>query len=327
MGIKRQKASAIMQSLLIDLAATGSFEALAIIKKAWTIESPLNNLQDALEELQDAEKAAKFLVATIDSATKKERIDANWAAAAAPMVDVIGEMIAGITRSIALIDGTSDYWNTTGVALLRDMFLRTNKLLAQVLSLEAAVTKEAGFGLGNFGKKDIAVRIRKLEITLIAARDEIVHAMEAAGIDPSAAPADAPADAPAAAPSADPSATSATSGGGSSNPSLAAYNRHILGGKKALEDFFTRYKVEADPKAYGFNRPAHEIVKKHILDNKDIKSLMIHADKHDKPESLKQLLNISKFAAAAEALRRAVDAQIKTASSELDALPPVLPGV
>lgn len=325
MGIKRQKASAIMQSLLIDLAATGSFEALAIIKKAWAWEGPLENTNDALGELKNAAKRATALVAMLDSATKEEAIDQTWSPSATSMMNDTESMVVDIEKSIGLASSTSDYWNTTGTSLLQDICSRLKTLITSARSLGEKFKARRNIDSTGFATKagKMFSFIQGFELYLTDALDEIENAMEALNVDPSADPAAAPADAP---PGASANA-SATSEGGYSNPSLAAYNRHILGGKKALEDFFTRYKVEADPKAYGFNRPAHEIVKKHILDNKDIKSLMIHADKHDKPESLKQLLNISKFAAAAEALRRAVDTQIKTASSELDALPPVLPGV
>jgi len=319
MGIKRQKASAIMQSLLIDLAATGANDALAIIRKAWTIESPLNNLQDALGELNDAIKHTDALLKVMSYLTKEGvslSMSVKGGISRVVLVDqkvkdakvAIEEMIELINRGlVALEASTGNYWRESGHLLLKEIHDKLGALIGSSFK----------YPVSDATSLELAYSILRDDLT--DARDEIENAMEAAGIDPAVAPAAAPSGASANA--------SATSEGGSSNPSLDAYNRHILGGKKALEDFFTKYKVEADPKAYGFNRPAHEIVKKYILDNKDIKSLMIHADKHDKPESLKQLLNISKFAAAAEALRSAVNAQIKTASSELDALPPVLPGV
>jgi hypothetical protein len=310
MSIKRQKATAIMQGLFADLAATGSFKALAIVKKAWTIESEINNLQDALEELQDAKKEAKDLVAAIDRETKEGAIDPRWATAAAPMADVITRMMADITGSIALIPTANNYWNTTGIALLHDMLLRTNQLIAQVSSLEVATREGAGFGPRNFGKNDIANKTRKLERTLIAARNEIKNAMEAADIDPAAVPAAVPAATPTATPAASVPVSAAESG--SRRPSRGVYMQYINGAYKLLDDFLKEH-ASGD-----LTSEQDEIIRRLIMDNADSKRLMKAHLKKDFEYA--KMLRDPEFSNKAKALFDTIKANIAAATTELDKL-------
>ena len=299
MGIKRQKASVIMQSLLIDLAATGANDALAIVRRAaWFSDSPLKNLQDALEQLKDAEREVPGLISSIESAAKEESIDATWKTSASAMIEPIGAIILDIEKGIKLIHTSTDYsWDITGSALLRNLFPRSNDLVKKFAGLYKKMSKL----YLQPGSKIVAVRqaVYRLQAHLLEAQDEIKNAMEAAGIDPAAAPSAAPAAAPS---------------GASAVEKDKAYMDYIFGAHKLLDKFLEEY-------ASGELTPEQDaIIKRLIMDNADSKKLMSAYLKWDNEHEQIKMFKDPSFSNKAKVLFDKIKANIATATTELDKL-------
>ena len=299
MGIKRQKASVIMQSLLIDLAATGANDALAIVRRAaWFSDSPLKNLQDALEQLKDAEREVPGLISSIESAAKEESIDATWKTSASAMIEPIGAIILDIEKGIKLIHTSTDYsWDITGSALLRNLFPRSNDLVKKFAGLYKKMSKL----YLQPGSKIVAVRqaVYRLQAHLLEAQDEIKNAMEAAGIDPAAAPSAAPAAAPS---------------GASAVEKDKAYMDYIFGAHKLLDIFLEEY-------ASGELTPEQDaIIKRLIMDNADSKKLMSAYLKKDNQPELNKMIKDPNFSSKAKDLFDRIKVNITTATTELDKL-------
>jgi hypothetical protein len=296
MGIKRQKASAIMQSLLIDLAATGSFEALAIIKKAWTIQSAATNTQNALVYLKSAAENAASVLGSIDKAVNEGPINASWKPRVIEMAESTGKMISDIEQSVALISSTPSYWSTTG----RDLLLDISSRLKQLIASFSALHKELASGRDmRGGKNDIYHYLWTSIDSLTDALDEIENAMDAADIDPSAAPAAAPSAAPSGASAVEPD---------------KAYMDYIFGAHKLLDKFLEEY-------ASGELTPVQDaIIKRLIMDNADSKKLMSAYLKKDNQPELNKMIKDPNFSSKAKVLFDRIKVNITTATTELDKL-------
>lgn len=306
MGIKRQKASAIMQSLLIDIAATGSFEALAIIKKAWTMESSRNNLQDALGELNDAIKHTDALLKVMSYLVREGyspsiRVNSSVFfrgefALVEQQVEntkkTIEEMIGKIEKGLVDLNASpTNYWRESGHLLLNEIH---DKLGALV---------ESSFKYTALGETNLDFAYNTLRDDLTDARDEIENAMEAAGIDPSAAPSAAPATAPAGAPS-----------GASAVEKDKAYMDYIFGAHKLLDKFLEEY-------ASGDLTPEQDaIIRRLIMDNADSKKLMSAYLKWDNEHEQIKMFKDPSFSNKAKVLFDKIKANIATATTELDKL-------
>ena len=290
MGIKRQKASVIMQSLLIDLAATGANDALAIVRRAC--------MQPNIRLAQDEDQA------NIGSRTAQIGKD-------------ISSIDSMITTAAATGAPTSNVHNARKhINALKSLFdggsFESALAQAQRMSSDAFVEGEA-FGTSLFatwgGGSEVDIELifdeefptterpqteayKKIINRVISNLRHIIDHQGAA---------------PAAAPAADPAAA----------PDLAALRAvfvdNIEGGAKKLDAFFEKYatgKVSNDVQA---------IIKAEILENADVQKLNLNFDKKSDEAYFRKLLLIPDFTNKSKALHDKVVAQIDKASKQIDA--------
>lgn len=327
MSIRKKKAEAIIGGLMVDLAASGAFDALAIVKqarsgdgdqallaadliklekRAWTIESPATNLRDALKNIEFALKRVNLLINKMPTyaASGEIKDSAAWSRELGTLRKKLSSLEAALKKALDSIGTNTDrYWKDIAPPFLRERRkeiysiidgVKKNKIIAPDSPFAQVLTEH-----------------------LVDAVDEIENTLDAL---------DEPIEGPSASQSDAAPAPAATSpeGVATDEPSQA-YDKYILGGKKALEEFFKKYPVEQDPKERdSFNKEAYDIVKTNIIDNKEVQALMRHTD--ISPSAKEKLIRSLKFSAAAERTHNAVIAQIEKASAELDNISPTLPG-
>lgn len=328
MSIRKKKAEAIIGGLMVDLAASGAFDALAIVKqarlrwsddgdrallaaplpkfekRAWTIENPGTNFYDALRNIQSAltqvNSSLEYLPMLARSGNVKDST-------------VLSNELKGFQKKLLALAASfekeaksfdkSEYWKNTAPLFLRGKH-------KEIKAMTDAASKNKII-FSTFLDSPVADSVRLMIENLSDATDEIENALDAL---------DEPLEGPSAS---RPDAAPASAATGAS-PSRA-YDEYILGGKRALEEFFEKYPVEQDPRERGsFNKEAYDIVKKNIIDNREVQALMRHTDISS--DAKDRLIRTLRFSDAAKSAYEAVIAQIEKASAELDQLRPTLPG-
>lgn len=303
MSIKRQKATAIMQGLFADLAATGSFKALAIVKKAWTIQSAEQNTQDALDYLKSAEQKARSCLARIERPKGTSPISQTLKPSITTMLNSTVLVISRIEQSGALLGSASAYWSTTGRDLLLDISSRLQKLITSVsdqdtelkAELKAELNVPLTEPLATVDKRYICSYLIHFRESLEDALDQIKNAIEASKDLPRLLPAADPATAPALEPN-------------------DAYMTYIFGAHKLLDKFLEEY-ASGD-----LTSEEDKIIKLLIMDNEYSRKLMSAYLKKDIESKLVKMFKDPDFSNKAKVLFDKIKANIAAATAELDKL-------
>jgi len=247
MSIRKKKAEAIIGGLMVDLAASGAFDALGIVRTG-------------------AESADS--VATPD--------DPAW---------------AELARELIIVKETVPFWSGAAErAEIRNLDFaiknRTSAVFALVERLDGAIDSNKA----NYDNTDIQVAKNAIAKMKIAAKR--IGGPELSRSD------------------------------GYAGATVDAFDAFIVKGAKELEEFFKKYDIEDDPKGEYWSEKHFNIAKSHLLDDKKVQRLMTHYNKKGDAAAKARLIARPDFQQGAFELYNHVSAQIKKASSELDALPP-----
>jgi hypothetical protein len=311
MSTKKQKIGEIFASLQSDLLRLNEVAASRFVKRAWMFESAYTNTADALKNLKSAKESAEEAVKGVPVLAREGKI--KDPTAVLRDFQLLNKSISAQVRAFELELEKPlrqlDYWAKTGPSFLKQKKAEIESMLDAAKKSSAAPTSLAIF---DTPAEDLLDPITR---ALSDAVDEIENAQSALGDSADAASVPAAQPDAAVAPSPD--------GAAAGDEASQAYDTYILGGKKALDEFFDKYNVEQDPKDPNFIKEYFDIVKKHIIDSKQVQTLMLNADKQG--EAREKLIRMPRFIEAAQKAHNAVVDQIQIASNQIDQADATLP--
>ena len=317
MSIRKKKAEVILGGLMMDLAASGAFDALAIVKqarlrwsddgdrallaaplpkfekRAWTIENPGTNFYDALRNIKSALTQVSSSLEYLPMLARSGYLKDSTA---------LSNELKGFQKKLLALAASfeeeaksfdkSEYWKNTA-----PLFLRGKHKEIKAMTDAASENKII---FSTFFDSPVADSVKIMIENLSDATDEIENALDDL---------DEPLEGPSTSwPDAAPAAA---------DPDLidmnAAFVDNIEGGAKKLDVFFQKYA------AGKVSDSVQAIIKAEILENADVQKLNLNFNKKSDRAYLKRLFRIPDFIKKSKALHDKVVAQIDKASEQIDA--------